>query len=56
MKEEKVKLYLEEDESDEFIIDELTEIHGGIEDDEISMSMSCGLGCFLGAGSGLIGF
>jgi len=48
MKEEIEKKYLEEDEIDE--LENLTEIQGGIEDDETVAPKFCGLGCFIGAG------
>jgi len=53
MKDENVKQYWEEDETLEMNIEELIEIQGGIEDDEQDPPY-CGLGCFLGAGSGVI--
>ena len=53
MKEEKEKNYLEEDEITDLNIEDLTEIQGGIEDDDITNSKSCSLGCFIGAGSGV---
>ena len=54
MKDEKAEKYWEEDETVELDIEDITEIQGGINDDEISASRSCGLGCILGTGSGII--
>ena len=49
MKKEKEKL--EEDETVELNIEDLTEIQGGIENDDKSSKENCGLGCFIGSGS-----
>jgi len=41
-----------DNESMELNIEELTEVHGGIEGDDKSVPVeSCGLGCYLGAGA-----
>ena len=53
MKEEGKKNW-EDDETDEMNIEDITEIQGGIDDDEAAAARSCGLGCILGAGSGVI--
>ena len=51
-KEEKQKQNPEE-ETDELNIEEIMDIQGGIEDDNVEdvPKEHCGLGCFLGAGS-----
>ena len=54
MKEENVKKSWEEYETEEINVEDLTEIQGGLEDDENETVKNCGLGCFLGAGSGVI--
>ena len=54
MKDERVEKYWEEDETIELDIEDITEIQGGINDNEINVLRSCGLGCILGAGSGII--
>lgn len=54
MKEEEIKKYSDEDEAVELNIEDLTEIQGGIENDETREPKSCGLGCFIGAGSGVL--
>ncbi|MDR3339776.1 MAG: hypothetical protein LBT25_06770 [Candidatus Symbiothrix sp.] len=41
-----------EDETVELNIEELMDVQGGIEDTGDDQKESCGLGCFLGAGSG----
>jgi hypothetical protein len=41
-----------EKETSELSIEELTDVQGGIEDTEGDEKTACGLGCFLGAGSG----
>ena len=51
MKKEKENKNLEEDETVELNIEDLTEIQGGIETDEKLSKDSCGLGCFIGSGS-----
>jgi len=45
----KDKKYLDDDETVELNIDDLTEIQGGVEDEGTGESHPCGLGCFLGA-------
>ena len=50
MKEEKEKSQWEEDETEELIIEDLTEIQGGIEDDPYVKP--CGLGCFVSPPNG----
>lgn len=50
MKEEKKEENLEEDIS-ELNIEELTDIQGGVEDDDKTITPTCGLGCFQGSGS-----
>lgn len=45
---EKEEKNLEEDFS-EMNIEELTDIQGGIEDDDKSINPTCGLGCFQGS-------
>ena len=53
MNEEEKKQNLEENESTILNVEELTEIRGGVEDeDKDSLEGSCGLGCFLRVGSG----
>jgi len=47
MKEEKIEKYWEEDETVEMNIEDLTEIQGGIDDNETGTSGTCGLGCFI---------
>ena len=54
MKEENEEEYWEEDETIDLNLEDITEIQGGLENDEPSMSRSCGLGCILGAGSGIV--
>ena len=50
-KENEMKSF-DDDETDEMYIEDLTEIQGGLEDDEAGIARKCGLGCFLGEGSG----
>ena len=52
MKTEKEKKIFEDDETAELDIESLTEIQGGIEDDEKLSRDDCGLGCYLGSGTG----
>lgn len=54
MKEAEENMYLNEDDIIDMNIEDLTEIQGGIEDDEAIQSRSCGLGCFIGSGSGTL--
>ena len=54
MKEEKNEKKLEVNESDEMNIEDITEIQGGVEEEDGSGAKSCGLGCILGAGSGVV--
>jgi len=42
----------EDDETAELDVEVLTEIQGGIENDEKPSRDDCGLGCFVGSGSG----
>lgn len=49
MKEDEERDNWEEDETDELIIEDLTEIQGGI---GIGTSGTCDLGCFVGEGFG----
>lgn len=56
MKKNDVKNYLEDDETEEWDLEDLTEIQGGIDDDGTNVIKSCGLGCILGAGSGGLDF
>lgn len=54
MKEKDEKENLEEnleENTSELNIEELTDIQGGIEDDDKSIPPTCGLGCFQGSGS-----
>jgi len=50
----KEKKHEVEDETDELNIEDLIEIKGGIEDDGKDLIDTCGLGCYLGSGSGMI--
>ncbi|WP_352422469.1 hypothetical protein [Proteiniphilum sp.] len=50
MKEKDEEENMEEDTS-ELNIEELTDIQGGIEDDDKTITPTCGLGCFQGSGS-----
>jgi len=50
MKEENEIKNWEEYETEEISIEALTEIQGGLDDEETGMSRPCGLGCILGAG------
>ena len=50
MKEAKEKTNLEEDETVELNIEDITAIQGGIDDDDKDKPKPCGLGCFIGAG------
>jgi len=52
MKTEKEKKNYEDDETTELDIESLTEIQGGIEGDDKPSRDNCGLGCFVGAGTG----
>ena len=52
MKDEKEKKKFDDDETTELDIEVLTEIQGGIEDDDKPIRDDCGLGCFVGSGSG----
>jgi len=48
----KQKKNFRNDETEELDIESLTEIQGGIEDLEKPSRDDCGLGCFVGSGSG----
>ncbi|MCE5179357.1 MAG: hypothetical protein LLF81_09475 [Porphyromonadaceae bacterium] len=50
MKEKDEEENLEEDIS-ELNIEELTDIQGGVEDDDKTITPTCGLGCFQGSAS-----
>jgi len=50
MKREKEKKNVQEDETVELNIEDLTEIRGGIEEDDNKSDDSCGLGCYIGSG------
>ena len=52
MKTEKETKIFEDNETVELDIESLTEIQGGIENDERRSSDDCGLGCYVGSGSG----
>lgn len=54
MKNEKVEKKWEDDETEELDIEDITGIQGGIDDEETVRKGSCGLGCILGAGSGVV--
>ena len=54
MNEEREMKNYEEEETVELDIEELTDVQGGIDDDDISKNERCGLGCFIGAGYGPI--
>ena len=51
MKKRKEKKNYENDETDQLDIEVLTEIQGGIENNEKRSREDCGLGCFVGSGS-----
>ncbi len=51
MKEDEAKKSWEEDDEIDMNIEDLTEIQGGIEDNEIITPRSCGLGCFIRVGT-----
>ena len=48
----KVNKNFVDDETTELDIEDLIEIQGGIEDDEKLSRDDCGLGCYVGSGSG----
>jgi hypothetical protein len=50
--ERETKIY-EDDEITELDIEGLTEILGGIEDEEQRSKENCGLGCFVGSGTSI---
>jgi len=52
MKKGNEKRNYEENETVELNIEDLTEIQGGIEDDRKITKENCGLGCYIGSGSG----
>ena len=52
MKTEQENEIFEDNETAELDIESLTEIQGGIEDDEKRSRDNCGLGCYIGSGSG----
>ena len=49
--EQETKIF-EDNETAELDIESLTEIQGGIEEDENQSREDCGLGCYVGSGSG----
>jgi hypothetical protein len=50
MDEEKDKKNYGNDEGEELDIEEITDIQGGLDDDNIFQREQCGLGCFIGTG------
>ena len=52
MKKRKEKKNYENGETDQLDIEVLTEIQGGVEDEAKRSKEDCGLGCFVGSGSG----
>ena len=52
MKKRKEKKNFENDEADELNVETLTEIQGGVESEKDKSKEDCGLGCFVGSGSG----
>jgi len=52
MKEKNAKKNFGNDETTELNIEVLTEIQGGVEDEKKLSRDDCGLGCFVGSGSG----
>ena len=55
MKKRKKKENFRNEEIDELDFEVLTEIQGGIENNEKQLKDDCGLGCFVGSGSSLPG-
>ena len=53
MKTKKEKKNYEDNDITELDIESLTEIQGGIEDEDHRSKENCGLGCFVGSGTGL---
>jgi hypothetical protein len=54
MKELQENRCFDDDETVELDIEDLTDIIGGVEDDEVIEPIPCGLGCFIGIGSGVL--
>ena len=53
MKKREEKRNFRNDEADELDIEVLTEIQGGVKNEAEKSKDDCGLGCFVGSGSGL---